>query len=74
MLQLSKADGQKIIDAFNKYTDMHGLDTDHPLYQACGVVEDAFMVCEELGLEPTIILSDELVEELSRIHLEPYRG
>lgn len=74
MLQLSKADGQKIIDAYNRYTDKHGFDTDHALYKACGIIEDAFMVCEELGLEPTVILSDELVDELARTHLEPYHG
>ncbi|BAQ22967.1 hypothetical protein [Edwardsiella phage PEi26] len=72
MLRLNKYAAQKIIDAYNTKTDREGLDFQCALYTACGVVEDSMNLADELGCEPDIILSDSLVEELSRINIGQY--
>lgn len=72
MLRINKFTGQKIIDAYNTMTDREGLDFQHPLYTACGIVEDAMCLADELGCEPDIILSDSLVDELARINIGQY--
>lgn len=72
MLRINKLAGQKIIDAYNTMIDREGLNFQHVLYEACGVVEDSLNLADELGCEPDIILSDLMVEELSRINIGQY--
>lgn len=72
MLRINKLAGQKIIDAYNTMVDREGLNFQHVLYEACGVVEDSLNLADELGCEPDIILSDLMVEELSRINIGQY--